>query len=278
MKSSVPWGNPAYGALMLTGMVIGAVYWFRASRSDGRLALVYAACLGGAFLGAKLAFLLAEGWLEWGNPERWRIWLSGKSITGALLGGWAGVELAKWGTGYRKDTGDRFALLLPIPLMLGRLGCLQAGCCEGVSCRWGKWPAVEVEMGFQGLALAVLLGMHWRGIQVGQRFHLYLMAYGGFRFGHEFLRATPKEIGGLSGYQWVALGMVVAGSIGYWRRANRRLPARAGLNDVLDKEGHEHGGDTADDVKTAKVAAVEVPDPMIDHRGADGSENVEDHG
>jgi phosphatidylglycerol:prolipoprotein diacylglycerol transferase len=53
----------------------------------------------------------------------------------------------------------------------------------------------------------------------GQHFHLYLIAYGLFRFAHEFLRATPKAFGGLSGYQLIALATAITAAIAYRRRA-----------------------------------------------------------
>ncbi|MEK7951398.1 prolipoprotein diacylglyceryl transferase [Luteolibacter soli] len=213
-----PSGSPVYALMLLLGIVIGAVYWFRVSKTDGRLPLIYFGGLVGAFAGAKIAYLLSEGWMHFHHPLRWQLWLSGKSIIGALPGGWAGVEIVKRSMGYRAVTGDRFALLLPVPLILGRIGCLYAGCCLGIECSFGRWPAVEVEIGFQVLALVALLVMKARRWQTGQHFHLYLMAYGLFRFGHEFLRATPKPFGGLSGYQLIALATVIAAGVAYRRR------------------------------------------------------------
>ena len=130
----------------------------------------------------------------------------------------ADVEIVKRAMGYRAVTGDRFALLLPVPLILGRIGCLHAGCCAGVECSFGKWPSVEVEIGFQVAALVGLLVLKARHWQTGQHFHLYLMTYGLFRFGHEFLRSTPKPFGGLSGYQLIALGTALAAAVAYHRR------------------------------------------------------------
>ena len=100
-------GSPIYALMMLFGIAWGAVYWFRESKQDGRVAMIYAAGLAGAFAGAKLAFLFAEGWLHYHDPNRWLVWLSGKSIMGALPGGWLGVEIAKKALGYREITGDR---------------------------------------------------------------------------------------------------------------------------------------------------------------------------
>ena len=59
-------------------------------------------------------------------------------------------------------------------------------------CSIGPWPAVFVEIGFQLVALLCLWAMRRKQWQKGQHFHLYLIGYGLFRFGHEFLRATPK--------------------------------------------------------------------------------------
>jgi len=63
--------------------------------------------------------------------------------------------------------------------------------------------------------------LRWGRIAPGQLFHIYLMAYGIFRFFHEFLRDTPPIIGTVSGYQIAALGIFVLGAAGYARR--RRL-------------------------------------------------------
>ena len=48
--------------------------------------------------------------MYWDDPQRWVIWATGKTILGALLGGYAGVEAAKKWTGYTQPTGDWFAL------------------------------------------------------------------------------------------------------------------------------------------------------------------------
>lgn len=215
----LPTGSPIYALMLLLGIAISVGYWLRVSKNDSRLPLIYFGGLAGAFVGAKISYLLAEGWLHTGDPQRWALWLSGKSVMGALPGGWIGVELAKKLMGYRKPTGDRFALILPIPLILGRLGCLHAGCCLGIVCPWGDWPAVPVEIGFQIVMLIALLVLNARRQLTGQHFHLFLIAYGLFRFGHEFMRATPKPMLGLSGYQWIALGTVLAAVVAWKKRA-----------------------------------------------------------
>ena len=221
--------STAYGWLMLAGIFVSIALWSRVAKRDSRLVLIYIAALAGAFLGAKLVYLAAEGWLHWHDENRWLILATGKSITGALLGGYAGVEIAKRLLGYRGVTGDWFALIAPLGIMLGRIGCVLHGCCLGVVCEpaWfrvndasgvARWPAAQVEFLFNAVALVVLAVLKWRRLMPGQLFHLYLIAYGLFRFAHEFARVTPQILGPISGYQIAALALVVLGCVRFRQR------------------------------------------------------------
>jgi len=223
----------AYGWLMLAGIGVSLVLWSRLTRRDARLIPIYLGALAGAFLGAKLVYLAAEGWLHWHDPNRWLILATGKSITGALLGGYAGVEIVKHAIGYRSPTGDWFAIIAPVSILIGRVGCVLHGCCLGRPCdeNWftvrdeagqARWPAAQAELIFNAVALgAALLLRRWK-LLPGQHFHLYLIAYGIFRFLHEFLRVSPRILGPLSGYQFAALGVALLGIIGFERRRKRQ--------------------------------------------------------
>jgi len=225
----VPLRSTAYGWLMLAGILLSVVLWSRIARRDERLLIIYFAALASAFLGAKLVYLAAEGWMFWDDPQRWVIWATGKTILGALLGGYAGVEVAKKCTGYTSATGDWFALIAPLGIAVGRAGCLLQGCCLGKRCppAWwtirdahgiSRWPAVPMEMGFNLAAVLVFIFLRRRRVLPGQHFHLYLIAYGIFRFGHEFMRATPRVAGEISGYQFAALSVAGLGIVGFVRR------------------------------------------------------------
>jgi phosphatidylglycerol:prolipoprotein diacylglycerol transferase len=218
--------STAYGWLTLAGIVVSIFLWSRVAQRDSRLVFIYIAALAGAFLGAKIVYLAAEGWLHWHDANRWVVLATGKSITGALLGGYGAVELAKRLTGYRETTGDWFAVIAPLGIMLGRVGCILHGCCLGVECApsWftmndaggtARWPAALVELLFNAVMLGVALFFQRRKIFQGQRFHIYLMAYGIFRFAHEFLRDTPRILGPISGYQIAALAVALLGAIGF---------------------------------------------------------------
>jgi phosphatidylglycerol:prolipoprotein diacylglycerol transferase len=190
---------------------------------------IYLGALLGMVLGAKLAYLLAEGHVDLLDPlldarSRALRLLQGKSVTGALLGGYAGVELAKRRVGYPHATGDSFALIAPFSLAGGRLGCLASGCCLGVPMTpapWtmrdaqgvARWPAVPLELAFNLSFFTWVVLIAWRRRRTGsqtlqnQLFHVYLLSYGLFRGAHELLRDTPKLWGPVSGYQLLALGL-----------------------------------------------------------------------
>lgn len=215
-----------YSALMAAGILISLLLWSRIFYKDRRMLSVYVGALLGAMLGGKLTYLLAEGWMAWGAPTMWQQWMTGKTILGALLGGYAGVEIGKWLAGYQAPTGDTFALMVPGAIALGRIGCLLQGCCMGAVCSpawWtlrdgqgiSRWPAVPVEIGFNLIALVAILILRQRKLLPGQHFHLYLIAYGLFRFLHEPLRDTPDVWRGMTGYQVAALLVAGVGVVGY---------------------------------------------------------------
>jgi phosphatidylglycerol:prolipoprotein diacylglycerol transferase len=170
--------------------------------------------------------------MDWGRPDAWQRLATGKSILGGLLGGYAGVELTKWLLGYVDTTGDWFALIAPVGIIFGRVGCWFHGCCQGVPCSpaWytlkdsagvDRWPSVPAEITFNLCALLTCLCLRRARILPGQHFHLYLIAYGLFRFAHEFVRAEPRIVGPLSGYQFAALAVLGLGVWGFVSRQNR---------------------------------------------------------
>lgn len=244
-------GSPWYALLSIAALVASSVIAGRWAGQDAkgeagtRLAIVWLSALVGAFLGAKLAFLLAEGLAERTDTAAL---IGGRSISGALLGGYAAVELAKHLVGWRRTTGDLFAITVPFSLAIGRIGCVLAGCCQGVACpeAWyaahdahgaPRWPAAQAELLFNlaFLAWAVLAARF--GWQRGQRFHLYLIAYGLFRFGHEFLRDDPRWFGPIGGYHAVAAATF---AVGVWRYGVRRRagePQRIGAAPRVETDG-----------------------------------------
>ncbi len=221
-----------YAALSLAALLISTFIASRWAGNDGAgergssLAIVWLGALVGATVGAKLAFLLAEGLAERTDLAAL---IGGRSVAGALLGGYASVELAKRYVGWSRPTGDLFALTVPLSLAIGRVGCVLAGCCQGIVCddAWyaahdatghARWPAPAVELLFNAAFFVWAIAASRFGWQRTQRFHVYLIAYGAFRFGHEFLRDDPRWFGPISGYHAVALGLI---ALGVWRHRIR---------------------------------------------------------
>ena len=134
-----------------------------------------------------------------------------------------GVEAMKKLVGHDQSTGDAFAVILPVGLVLGRVGCWLHGCCLGrdVDEHFGlslrdhegiaRWPSVPAEMAFLAVMFALILFWKARGRFRDRLFFIFLAAYGAFRFLHEWLRDTPKWGGVISGYQVIALAMAVLG-------------------------------------------------------------------
>lgn len=220
-----------YGWITLGSVILGGWLWARRWKSSPHLFGIFVGGMCGAFFGAKVLYILAEGWMHF-SDENWMYHLAtGKTIVGALLGGYAGVEFAKKLAGHEEPTGDWFALMVPFGIALGRVGCLRYGCCLGEKCnpeKWyalvdqtgvSRWPAVPLELAFNLLFIIVILPFQKSGNGKGQLFHAYIISYGIFRFWHGFYRATPDVFWGLSGYQIGAIALALLGAIMGWRRA-----------------------------------------------------------
>jgi phosphatidylglycerol:prolipoprotein diacylglycerol transferase len=177
----------------------------------------------GAILGAKVSVLFGDYHWPWTAVPNWRqvLW-SGRSLTGALIFGFLFAETAKPMIGYKMPPNDRFATLLPFTIGIGRIGCLMAGCCGGLPhdgwCALrgadgvSRYPTQVFEIVFQFTVGLLFVLMLKRQMLFGRLFSLYLVVYGAFRFLTEFIRDTPKFFGGLSGYQVLAILMMLLGA------------------------------------------------------------------
>src|SRR5690606_7070288 len=94
--------------------------------TSDRWSLLTAAILG-ALVGATVLHHLPHP-ASWSataaNPQ---LLLGGKTIVGALLGGWMTVEGAKRWLGIRERTGDIYVLPLAAGIAIGRIGCFFGG-------------------------------------------------------------------------------------------------------------------------------------------------------
>lgn len=188
-----------------------------------------------ALFGAKVAVLIGDGGWPLRDFHDWEMLLvSGRSILGALLFGFLIVEAVKPVVGYKLPPNDRFAINLAIGICIGRIGCLIAGCCHGVMYEGPlavkgldgimRFPSQSVEIFFHFVMAVVMYALWRRRLMFGRMFAVYLTAYGVFRFVSEFWRDTPKWFDGFSGYQWLALVAITAGSLALYLRRSKNQP------------------------------------------------------
>jgi phosphatidylglycerol---prolipoprotein diacylglyceryl transferase len=187
----------------------------------------------GAMIGAKLPFVLAD-WQGFLSGAAW--FADGKTILCGLVGGYVGVELAKWALDVRVKTGDSFAVPVAAAVGVGRTACFVGGCCFGTPTRlpWGvvfrnvdslaRHPTQLYEAAFHLAAAAVLWCLQQQGLFRGQLIKLYILAYLAYRFASEFIRPEVRLWGGLTGYQWACLALAPV-FVSLWRRDAKQLLA-----------------------------------------------------
>ena len=264
----LPWAYPwVMAASLATGLVLGS----RSRRGLPvapweRLGLAFGAFCGG-MIGAKLPFLLAD---PEGLASGRAVFDGGKTILFGLVGGYLGVELAKWTLRVRVKTGDRFAIPVAAAIGVGRLACFCGGCCFGkpTDLPWGldfgdglhRHPTQIYEAAFH-LTAAVVLALMIQHLRTSESPHswlrghlikIYILAYLCYWFLTEFIRPEPVLAYRLTGYQWVALVLIVGfGSL--WRReARSRSRSPIANRDDLPPDGlrgstHDRAGSGKDD-------------------------------
>ncbi|MBU6387234.1 MAG: prolipoprotein diacylglyceryl transferase [Planctomycetes bacterium] len=223
---SLSTGRFLHTLLMLTALVASYLLYKRGRRklsvSDDHKRFLSLAALIGAFIGAKLPFLIDQ---DWSGLSPWVHWLSdGKTVLGGIFGGYISVELTKAWLGVRQGTGDAFALPIAAGLSIGRIGCFFGGCCYGLPTQlpWGvafrtapdggqlmRHPIQIYESLFHLLGLVVLWRIEQQNRFTGQRLKLYLLGYLVFRFLTETIRPEPVLYANLTAYQFACIGLAI---------------------------------------------------------------------
>lgn len=245
-----------HDAFTVLALLVGLAIYYRELRVRGWLEerivwISLGAVLGGA-VGARLI-------TAWEHPEVYAalasrpftevIENSGKSILGAIAGGYLAIAMLKRALGYTRSTGDAYLLAIPVATAIGRIGCFLSELPLGTptSLPWGitvsaeaaaafarcpgcggpMHPSMLYEIGFNLVAIAVILRYRDRVPVPGDGLKLYLLAAGTFRFLVEFVRGNEPQALGLTGPQWVLIplvGLLVVHFIRQVRRDAYRLP------------------------------------------------------
>lgn len=220
----------------LAGLAAGLALYYRALRRDrildSRITIISLCALLGGVLGARLvtSWEILDDVNQAGLPLTYVLTHGPRSIIGGLAGGYLAIVLSKRALGYTLSTGDYYAAAIPLALVIGRVGCFLSELPLGTptDLPWGMTVSPEVaanfprcpgcggpmhpsmlyEIGFQGAAFGLI---SWRGTLLpirGDTLKLYLLAYGIFRFGVEFVRGNETQAFGLSGPQLVLIPLV----------------------------------------------------------------------
>jgi phosphatidylglycerol:prolipoprotein diacylglycerol transferase len=226
-----------YGLLLAVAFLLGLKLATTRARRRGldpaRVLDLGIFIIASAIVGAKLLLLLTDAPFYLAHPaELFSLARSG----GVFYGGLILSVLVSWWYMRRHhlplwQTCDVFAPGIALGHVVGRLGCLMAGCCYGTptSLPWavtftdpftasyvgtplhvGLHPTQLYEAGVELAILLVLLGTEHRGrTYPGRTFWRYILLYGLSRFAIEFFRGDERGIVlGFSTSQFISLILV----------------------------------------------------------------------
>lgn len=245
-----------HGVSTAVGFMTGAWFFMRAVRrrglpEDDMIAILYRAAIGG-IVGARVFYVLNH-FSDYGSPIEWfKVWEGGIS----LLGGLTGALLVAWRAAHRRavdflDGLDLAAPWLPFGIAIGRIGdiviadhlgrptsmpwgyrcpdVVDVGRTVGSSCPPGE--LVHLTAAYDMLLSAAIFGVMllvrrcWKAPPRGGYSLLLGVLYGMNRFTADFARADDRRMG-LTGSQWAAAAVVIAGTgLLIWLVARRTVPA-----------------------------------------------------
>jgi phosphatidylglycerol:prolipoprotein diacylglycerol transferase len=239
-----------YGVLLAAAYLTGLWLAVRRARARGlngdRVMDLGIWIIASALIGAKLLLLVVDFDYFSQNPgELLSVFRSGGVFYGGLI---AAVVVAFWYMRRAKlplwQTTDAFAPGIALGHVVGRFGCLMAGCCYGrpTSVPWGitftnplaadnvgtpldipLHPTQLYEAGAELIILILLLATERRGRQFpGRTFWLYMLMYAVTRFIIEFYRGDPRgALGVFSTSQLISVILVPISIIMLVRLARR---------------------------------------------------------
>jgi phosphatidylglycerol:prolipoprotein diacylglycerol transferase len=237
------------------GVLAGLALYYRALRRDrvldSRIVLISLAAIMGGALGARLitSWEVIDEVSAAELPLTHVVTHGPRSIIGGLAGGYLAIVLSKRALGYTLSTGDYYAAAIPLALAIGRVGCFLSELPLGTptDLPWGMTvspeaaaafprcpgcdgpmhPSMLYEIGFHTAAFGLIIT---RGPLLpirGDTLKAYLLAYGLFRFGVEFVRGNEVQGWGLTGPQLVLIpliGLLVIHFVRRLRSGAYRLP------------------------------------------------------
>jgi phosphatidylglycerol---prolipoprotein diacylglyceryl transferase len=246
-----------FGLFVGLGVLVGSSVFLRGARRRGMDAEALGSLLWwiliAGFVGARLLFVAAHAGRFVDRP--WAVvavWEGGLEFSGAFV---VAAALVLWWLRRHPDVdglalADGVVLGLAVGLAIGRIGCYSVGehlggttsfplavhYLGGVT-REGPVPVgahIHNTALYELLLLipliALLFALRRRRAAAGWATATFLLWYGTQRFSTDFLRAYDRTVFGLTGAQYVCIGLVVAGAIVAVRIRRRATP--------LEDRGH----------------------------------------
>ena len=239
----------------VVGILAGLALYYRALRRDhvldSRIIVISVAAIVGGAVGARLitSWEIIDEVSAANLPFTYVVTHGPRSIIGGFAGGYLAIVLTKRALGYTLSTGDYYAAAIPLALAIGRVGCWLAELPLGTptALPWGMTvspeaaaafprcpgcggpmhPSMLYEIGFH-LGAFALISMRGPLLPIrGDTLKAYLLAYGLFRFGVEFVRGNEVQAWGLTGPQLVLLPLTALLVVHFVRRLRSgayRLP------------------------------------------------------
>jgi len=216
------------------GLLVGlAIYYYELHRRNllgEEIFWISIAALFGGAIGARIitSWEHLDYYSNFGSvPFSYLISHSGKSIIGAIAGGYLAIYLSKRAFKYTESTGDCYAPAIPLAMAIGRIGCffsemplgtpttlpwgisaspeVAAQFTNCTHCTEAMHPSMIYEIIFHLIALFVILRWRKRIHVHGETLKLYLVVSAIFRFFVEFVRGNTEQVMGLTGPQVVLI-------------------------------------------------------------------------
>ena len=231
-------------------LIVGFAIYYRELRHRGwlepHIVWISMAAVLGAVIGSRVA-------TAWERPDWWVAYaalplsqaleVSGKSIIGAIAGGYLAIVLSKRAFDYRRSTGDAYVIAIPVATAIGRIGCFlselplgsptalpwgvsvnpaaAAAFASCAGCDQPMHPTMLYEIGFNIVAAFLIWRFRSRVPAPGDALKLYLVGAATFRFLVEFIRTSPPQALGLTAPQWVLVPFIALLVLHFARQARR---------------------------------------------------------
>ncbi len=217
----------SYSFFVLSGLIVGLVIYYILAKKEKKLSeesfYILIAGLFGGIIGAKLPIWIMNFPKIIQDLPDMTAFLSGRTITGGLIGGTLAVLYIKKRLGIKEKKGNLFAPSIAIGIAIGRIGCFLRGCCYGTQTKlpWGvdfgdnilRHPTQIYESIFMSGLFLFLLYKRKRAAP-GYLFYLLMNIYFIFRFFEEFIRENPHYLG-LTLFQYISIGALIFINIKY---------------------------------------------------------------